>query len=61
MTEAEVDADYGSYWDEFKFRTDEKEKTIEFLKQLKSVNFSEITSMLNISAGNWYTLPLLKW
>ena len=52
MTEAEVDADYGSYWDEFKFRTDEKEKTIEFLKQLKSVNFSEITSMLSIGAGN---------
>ena len=49
--ETAVDEDYGSYWDEFKLRTDEKEKTVEFLKQFKSCNWSEITSMLSIGAG----------
>ena len=46
-----LDETYASYWDEFKLRTDEKEKTVEFLKTLKPCDLSVITSMVSIGAG----------
>ena len=53
----DLDENYASYWDEFKLRTDEKEKTVEFLQTLKSCDLSVITSMISIGAGkdkhNW--------
>ena len=47
----DLDENYASYWDEFKLRTDEKEKTVEFLQTLKSCDLSVITSMISIGAG----------
>ena len=45
------DETYASYWDEFKLRTDEKQKTVEFLKTLQSCDLSVITNMISIGAG----------
>ncbi len=48
---AEIDVDYDNYWKEFKWRTDEKEKTIEFLNNSGKCDFSEVKSFLSIGAG----------
>ena len=47
---AEV-SDYAAFWDEFKLRTDEKQKTVQFLSEMKKHNLEEITTMLSIGAG----------
>ncbi len=48
---AEVDTNYEDYWKEFKWRTDEKEKTIAFLNNSGKCDFSLVKSFLSIGAG----------
>ncbi len=48
---AEALDDYTATWNEFKLRSDEKQKTADFLNRLKSHDLSQITSMLSIGAG----------